>query len=118
MAIGQARQWRPVATLALGALLLTHALSWSRLIVSHEDLQLHGVLLLGLTWLIQRRSAVGPWCLLCGASLGIHAYYTPMLLAMALVAQLSQPPVAVEALLSWCPWWPARSVWCLRAFHH
>jgi hypothetical protein len=96
VAIGQARQWRPVATLALGTLLLTHALSWSRLIVSHEALQLHGVLLLGLTWLIQRRSAVGPWCLLCGASLGIHAYYTPMLLAMALVALLSQPPVAAD----------------------
>ncbi|MFN6338118.1 MAG: DUF6311 domain-containing protein [Cyanobacteriota bacterium] len=88
VAIGQARLWRPAATFALGTLLLTHPLSWSRLIVSHESLQLHGVLLLGLTWLIQRRSGLVPWCLLCGASLGIHPYYTPMLLAAALVAQL------------------------------
>lgn len=86
VAIGQVRQWRPVATLALGTLLLTHALSWSRLIVSHEALQLHGLLLLGLTWLIQRRTSLLPWCVLCGASLGLHAYYTPMLLAAALVA--------------------------------
>ncbi|MFN9644006.1 MAG: hypothetical protein ACK6BG_02525 [Cyanobacteriota bacterium] len=89
VAIGQVRQWRPIATLALGTLLLTHVVSWSRLIVSHEALQLHGVLLLGLTWLIQRRSAPLPWCLLCGASVGIHAYYTPMLVAMALVAWLN-----------------------------
>jgi hypothetical protein len=89
VAIGQARQWRPIATLALGTLLLTHVVSWSRLIVSHEALQLQGVLLLGLTWLIQRRSAPLPWCLLCGASVGLHAYYTPMLVAMALVAWLN-----------------------------
>lgn len=93
VAIGQVRQWRPAATLALGTLLLTHVLSWSRLTVSHEALQLHGLLLLGLTWLIQGRAALLPWCLLCGASLGIHAYYTPMLLAAALVAQLARPPV-------------------------
>jgi hypothetical protein len=91
VAIGQARQWRPIATLALGTLLLTHGVSWSRLTVSHEALQLQGVLLLGLTWLIQRRSGLLPWCLLCGASLGVHAYYTPMLVAMALVAWLSLP---------------------------
>jgi hypothetical protein len=88
VAIGQVRQWRPIATLALGTLLLTHVVSWSRLFVSHEALQLQGVLLLGLTWLIQRRSTALPWCLLCGASVGLHAYYTPMLVAMALVAWL------------------------------
>ena len=90
VAIGQARRWRPVASLALGTLLLTHAMGWSRLFVSHEALQLQGLLLLALTWVIQRRAALWPWCLLCGASLGIHAYYTPMLLAAALVA-LGQP---------------------------
>jgi hypothetical protein len=86
--IGRIRRWRPVATLALGTLLLTHAVSWSRLIVSHEALQLQGLLILGLTWLVARRSALLPWCLLCGASIGIHAYFTPMLLAMALVARI------------------------------
>jgi hypothetical protein len=91
VAIGQARQWRPIATLALGILLLSHPLSWTRLVVSHESLQLHGVLLLGLTWLIQRRGGLLPWCLLCGAALGIHPYYVPMLLAAALVARLAPP---------------------------
>jgi hypothetical protein len=88
--IGGTRQWRPAATQALGTLLLTHAVSWSRLTVSHEALQLHGVLILALTWLVSRRSGLLPWCLLCAASLGIHAYYTPMLLAAALVAQANR----------------------------
>ncbi|MEB3242533.1 MAG: DUF6311 domain-containing protein [Cyanobacteriota bacterium] len=101
VAIGQARQWRPVATLALGTVLLTHALSWTRLIVSHESLQLQGVLLLGLTWLIQRRTTLRPWCLLCGASVGIHPYYTPMLLLLALVARIdgTAPPAGPQASL-------------------
>lgn len=84
--IGRVRHWRPAATLALGTLLLTHAVSWSRLTVSHEALQLQGLLILALTWLVCRRTALLPWCLLCAASLGIHAYYTPMLLAAAVVA--------------------------------
>ena len=88
--IGRVRQWRPAATLALGTLLLTHAVSWSRLTVSHEALQLQGLLILALTWLVSRRTGLLPWCLLCAASLGIHAYYTPMLLAAALVAQANR----------------------------
>lgn len=96
VAIGQARRWRPLATLALGTVLLTHGVSWSRLFVSHEALQLQGVLLLGLTWLIQGRAGLWPWCLLCGASLGVHAYYTPMLVAMAWVAWLTVPLDARE----------------------
>jgi hypothetical protein len=90
LAIGQTRQWRPIATLALGLLLITHPLSWSQLARSQAALQLHGPVLLGLTWLIQRRAALLPWCLLCGASLGLHATTTPMLLAAALVAQLAR----------------------------
>ncbi|MFM7269179.1 MAG: DUF6311 domain-containing protein [Cyanobium sp.] len=86
--IARVRGWRPLATLCIGALLLTAPVSWSRLVVSHEALQLQGLLLLALTWLIAGRDAPAPWILLSAASLGIHAYFTPMLLAAALVAQI------------------------------
>ena len=79
--IGRYRSWSLIATVALGVVLLTSSLSWSRLIVHHEALQLHGILILGMTWVVIRQKSLASWLLLISVSVGIHAYYTPMILA-------------------------------------
>lgn len=79
--VGRYRQWPSQVVICLGILLLTSSLSWSRLIVGHEALQLHGIVILGLAWVIVRQRNLAAWLILVCLSIGIHAYYTPMLLA-------------------------------------
>ena len=79
--IGQAMRWKVITTLGCGLVLLTSSLSWTRLSVHHEALQLHGILILGLTWVITRQSSMRAWLCLIAASIGIHAYYLPLVLA-------------------------------------
>ena len=79
--IGQAMRWKVITTLGCGLLLLTSSLSWTRLSVHHEALQLHGILILGMTWVITRQSSMRAWLCLIAASIGIHAYYLPLVLA-------------------------------------
>ena len=79
--IGQAMRWKVITTLGCGLVLLTSSLSWTRLSVHHEALQLHGLLILALTWVITRHSAMRSWLCLISASIGIHAYYLPLVLA-------------------------------------
>lgn len=79
--VGRYRSWSLIATIGLGVVLLTSSLSWSRLIVHHEALQLHGILILGMTWVITNQKNLASWLLLTSISLGVHAYYTPMIIA-------------------------------------
>ena len=79
--IGQAMRWKVITTLGCGLVLLTSSLSWTRLSVHHEALQLHGLLILAMTWIITRHAAMRSWLCLISASIGIHAYYLPLVLA-------------------------------------
>ena len=79
--IGQAMRWKVITTVGCGLVLLTSSLSWTRLSVHHEALQLHGLLILAMTWVITRHSAMRSWLCLISASIGIHAYYLPLVLA-------------------------------------
>ena len=83
--VGRYRGWSLTATLGLGIIFLTSSLSWSRLIVHHEALQLHGILILGLTWVITKQKSIVSWLILISASIGIHAYYMPMIIACFLI---------------------------------
>lgn len=78
--IGQVLRWKIITTVCLGVLLLTSSLSWTRLIVHHEALQLHSILILAITWIITRQSSFKDWIFLMAVSVGIHAYYIPMVL--------------------------------------
>ena len=87
--VGRYRSWPFITTIGLGIVFLTSSLSWSRLIVHHEALQLHGVLILGMTWVITRQKSLASWLLLISISIGVHAYYTPMIIACFLTYLMS-----------------------------
>lgn len=97
--IGQYRGWNHIATISLGIVLITSSLSWSRLIHSHEALQLHGVILLSITYVIVREESFPKWLILSSLSLGIHPYYTPMVLVCMLSFLISDTSRLVPRLL-------------------
>jgi len=82
--IGQRMGWKTLTTLGCGLVLMTSSLSWTRLAVHHEALQLHGILILAMTWVITRQSSIRAWLCLIVAAIGIHAYYLPLILAAML----------------------------------
>jgi len=82
--IGQRMGWKVLTTLGCGIVLMTSSLSWTRLAVHHEALQLHGLLILAMTWVITRQSSMRAWLCLIVAAIGIHAYYLPLILAAML----------------------------------
>lgn len=82
--IGQRMGWKILTTLGCGLVLMTSSLSWTRLAVHHEALQLHGILILAMTWVITRQSSIRAWLCLIVAAIGIHAYYLPLILAAML----------------------------------
>jgi hypothetical protein len=53
----------------------------------HEALSLHAILVLAIALVIHRRSALALWLPLLALSMGIHAYFTPMILVLGLYAQ-------------------------------
>ena len=82
--IGQKMGWKVLTTLGCGLVLMTSSLSWTRLAVHHEALQLHGLLILAMTWVITRQSSIRAWLCLIVAAIGIHAYYLPLILSAML----------------------------------
>ena len=87
--IGQELQWKPVSTFCLGIVLLTSSLSWTRLLVHHEALQLHGILILAMTWIIIRQTSLVRWLALLVISVGIHAYFVPMVVCAMMPSVVS-----------------------------
>ena len=79
-------------------MLITSSLSWTRLSVHHEALQLHGLLILAMTWVITRQSSIRAWLCLIPVAIGIHAYYLPLILAAMLPYWLSTSQKALKAL--------------------
>ena len=86
--IGTVLGWTPLPTTVFGIFLLTSPISWTRLSVHHEALQLHGVLLIAIVWVLSREKSILKWSLLLFCSVGIHAYYLPMIF-VAFVSSLS-----------------------------
>ena len=72
----------------LSILLITTSISWTRLRFGHESLHLHGLLILSLAWIICHNRSVTQWLLLLLFGIGVHAYYSPMLLAAFVVARI------------------------------
>lgn len=54
---------------------------------SHEALSLHGILVLAIALIIRRQSSLKWWLPLVVVAMGIHAYFLPMILSLALFAQ-------------------------------
>jgi len=96
--IGQRMGWKVLTTLGCGLVLLTSSLSWTRLAVHHEALQLHGLLILAMTWVITRQSSIRAWLSLIVAAIGIHAYYLPLILTAMLPYWLTATQKVQKAL--------------------
>ena len=96
--IGAFRKQKPFTTLVLGSILLTSSISWSRLAVGHEALQYHSLILLPTYWAIAKKTGFVRWALLIFVSVGIHAYYTPMILALCLATANNKKYLATRLI--------------------
>lgn len=88
--IGRFFQLRIYQSTLLAVLLALAPPSLMRLI-GHEALSLHVVLVLALALIIHRRPSLALWLPLTVLSMGIHAYFTPMILALGVYAQWACP---------------------------
>jgi len=82
-------QWKVSTTISAGFFLITNPISYIRLFLGHESLQIHSPLVIAITLLILNSRRIWMWYLLIFVSVGINPYIAMMVFIASSLANVT-----------------------------